>query len=122
QPGILAPGKMHTEALAGNGVTVLQARVTHRLFGHLRPAGNPAGGLGSVQAPLLHREQQVLPAAAGLEAVDFLDEEVLRGTADDRLQHRLTPGPRQALPGRLPRPAHARTSRQAAWAAMPSSR
>src|SRR5690606_21080411 len=120
--GIPAAGKMHAEALAGDGVTVLQPRIAHGLLGHPRPAGDPARGLDRVHAALLHGEQQVLAAAAGLEPVELLDEEILRRAADDRPQHRLPPGPGQAFPGGLSGIAHARTSRQAAWAAMPSSR
>src|SRR5690606_9409396 len=118
----LASWKVHAEALAGNGVAVLEPGVAHGLVGHAGPAGDAAGGLGGVQAALLDREQQVLAAAAGVEAVDLLDEEVFGRAADDGLEHRVSPGAGQAVTGLLPGFAHARTSRQAAWAAMPSSR
>ena len=68
-----------------------------------------------VHAALLDRQQQVLALARGLEAGDFLDEEILGGAAKARRQHRVAEGTRQRLAparrGWLSRVAHAFSSR-----------
>src|SRR5690606_6127002 len=80
----LAPGQLHAEALARDRVAVLQAGVADRALVHPGPLRQQARDEGGVHAALLDAQQQVLARAAGLEAVELGDIEVLRRHADAR--------------------------------------
>src|SRR5690606_37508955 len=110
----LAPGQLHAETLDRHRMAVLEARVADRDLRDAGPARNFAGDEAGVHAALLDGQQQVLAVAAGLEAVQLLDPEVLRAAADARRHHRRAESLHAA--------AHARTSRATAWAAIPSPR
>src|SRR5690606_6491691 len=96
-------------------MAVLQARMADGTFVDAGPLRQQARDVGGVHPALLDGQQQVLSRAAGLEAIELGDVEVLGRHPDACVEYRDAMGARQRI-------AHARTSRQTACAAMPSSR
>ena len=97
--------QVHAEALPGHRMAVLQAGIAHAHFRHARPLRQALGGEGGVHAALLDRQQQVLAAAAGFEAGQLLDAEILGRGADRRREDGIAVGARQRGITRLMRVA-----------------
>lgn len=74
--GYVAAGQMNGEALRGNGLSVLQPRVTDSDLRHAGEARQCARDLVGVAARLAHRDEHVLTRSARHIAQVFLDDEV----------------------------------------------